>query len=102
MLPDGETRSGEATGVPRVLLNNLYEKGERLKYKDGATAAGKFTQQKRTDITPEQFKEAFGIRPDGTLDNNRKYDGAINALVCLLYTSPSPRDGLLSRMPSSA
>ena len=25
--------------------------------------------------------------------------GAIN---CLLYTSPSPRDGLLSRMPSSA
>ena len=27
-------------------------------------------------------------------------DGEIK--VCLLYTSPSPRDGLLSRMPSSA
>ena len=26
--------------------------------------------------------------------------GVIND--CLLYTSPSPRDGLLSRMPSSA
>ena len=28
----------------------------------------------------------------------------INAgeITCLLYTSPSPRDGLLSRMPSSA
>ena len=25
-----------------------------------------------------------------------------NYLYCLLYTSPSPRDGLLSRMPSSA
>ena len=24
------------------------------------------------------------------------------ATFCLLYTSPSPRDGLLSRMPSSA
>ena len=24
------------------------------------------------------------------------------AVTCLLYTSPSPRDGLLSRMPSSA
>ena len=24
------------------------------------------------------------------------------ACACLLYTSPSPRDGLLSRMPSSA
>ena len=23
-------------------------------------------------------------------------------VICLLYTSPSPRDGLLSRMPSSA
>ena len=23
-------------------------------------------------------------------------------VLCLLYTSPSPRDGLLSRMPSSA
>ena len=29
--------------------------------------------------------------------------GALAALAaCLLYTSPSPRDGLLSRMPSSA
>ena len=33
--------------------------------------------------------------------------GAFNAnladlIPCLLYTSPSPRDGLLSRMPSSA
>ena len=26
----------------------------------------------------------------------------LQALACLLYTSPSPRDGLLSRMPSSA
>ena len=29
-------------------------------------------------------------------------EAAGQALVCLLYTSPSPRDGLLSRMPSSA
>ena len=27
---------------------------------------------------------------------------AVNTSICLLYTSPSPRDGLLSRMPSSA
>ena len=26
----------------------------------------------------------------------------LKAVTCLLYTSPSPRDGLLSRMPSSA
>ena len=31
---------------------------------------------------------------------NGKFVASLNA--CLLYTSPSPRDGLLSRMPSSA
>ena len=34
---------------------------------------------------------AFLSRVAATYDN-----------LCLLYTSPSPRDGLLSRMPSSA
>ena len=29
-------------------------------------------------------------------------DAGVNTINCLLYTSPSPRDGLLSRMPSSA
>ena len=29
-------------------------------------------------------------------------EGVDHCHVCLLYTSPSPRDGLLSRMPSSA
>ena len=29
-------------------------------------------------------------------------DGPTSHHTCLLYTSPSPRDGLLSRMPSSA
>ena len=30
------------------------------------------------------------------------YSQTITTSACLLYTSPSPRDGLLSRMPSSA
>ena len=32
----------------------------------------------------------------------RDMDAGFMPLACLLYTSPSPRDGLLSRMPSSA
>ena len=36
----------------------------------------------------------------GTGDGIPQY--AANPGGCLLYTSPSPRDGLLSRMPSSA
>ena len=30
------------------------------------------------------------------------YAPGVETTTCLLYTSPSPRDGLLSRMPSSA
>ena len=41
---------------------------------------------------PQQHNED---RDDATL-------AAARAVGCLLYTSPSPRDGLLSRMPSSA
>ena len=32
----------------------------------------------------------------------KKIDVIMSDMACLLYTSPSPRDGLLSRMPSSA
>ena len=44
---------------------------------------------------------------DGTLELDRKVtyywpEFAAEGKGCLLYTSPSPRDGLLSRMPSSA
>ena len=37
-----------------------------------------------------------------TITGNYAEVGIRNAWTCLLYTSPSPRDGLLSRMPSSA
>ena len=46
------------------------------------------SEAKRGTILP------FVIELDGA------YVGQLT--VCLLYTSPSPRDGLLSRMPSSA
>ena len=36
------------------------------------------------------------------LGNGRTYSHLREVFPCLLYTSPSPRDGLLSRMPSSA
>ena len=32
----------------------------------------------------------------------KTYGGRLGVLTCLLYTSPSPRDATLSRMPSSA
>ena len=38
---------------------------------------------------------------DGVMTRIIKAEGEV-VNSCLLYTSPSPRDGLLSRMPSSA
>ena len=38
----------------------------------------------------------------GKIDSTAKIDVTTNSNVCLLYTSPSPRDLSTSRMPSSA
>ena len=52
-------------------------------------ASGRGPQvQAMSDVIIDRVNAHFGYR-------------AINR-ICLLYTSPSPRDGLLSRMPSSA
>ena len=49
----------------------------------------------------EQFLEPYGTQlAKISLDAIDSLQGRPKA--CLLYTSPSPRDGLLSRMPSSA
>ena len=57
------------------------------------------------------FVSSLAYAEDTTIEMlNKRDDGAkmvysedITRIdVCLLYTSPSPRDGLLSRMPSSA
>ena len=49
--------------------------------------------------------KAFFIHDSPRRAHSIAAQGGINAAKnyhCLLYTSPSPRDGLLSRMPSSA
>ena len=40
--------------------------------------------------------------PEDLKHFKEKTTGKAIIMGCLLYTSPSPRDGLLSRMPSSA
>ena len=52
---------------------------------------------------PKQESETIEQETDKTYENERetKLDKK-DSEFCLLYTSPSPRDGLLSRMPSSA
>ena len=61
-----------------------FQKGNKL----GAKGRPKGSKNKATDVNKFQLQQAL-----------YNIDEFIN---CLLYTSPSPRDGLLSRMPSSA
>ena len=45
------------------------------------------------------------ITEENNIENKNDIESPLrtpNMNICLLYTSPSPRDGLLSRMPSSA
>ena len=56
-------------------------------------------------IEVKNVYKIFGDNPSKVLPMVQ--DGATKEEIlektgCLLYTSPSPRDGLLSRMPSSA
>ena len=47
----------------------------------------------------EELIELFG---NEEVVDQEMLESFVQAINCLLYTSPSPRDGLLSRMPSSA
>ena len=48
-----------------------------------------------------KYQDSFFLIPGYGAQGGKAEDIA-QYLTCLLYTSPSPRDGLLSRMPSSA
>ena len=58
-----------------------------------------------------QIEQEKGIKPGYMMEKitqallsayRRDHEGVGDNLVCLLYTSPSPRDRQKSRMPSSA
>ena len=57
-----------------------------------------------TDWVENEIDHVLIVEADCEVDFNRNEIQAIEWVdnSCLLYTSPSPRDGLLSRMPSSA
>ena len=63
------------------------------------------------DGWPNQDVISTAAGADDIITNTKVFDNVSDACndlnylfasSCLLYTSPSPRDGLLSRMPSSA
>ena len=64
-------------------------------YHIGWIENGEWMKYSVLSVEPNNYKVFLEVSSYNT-------NGIIMATTCLLYTSPSPRDGLLSRMPSSA
>ena len=97
--------SASGTGAVEASVVNLIKKGDKVIIPVNGEFSSRLSQMLewaganviKLETPPgenssfESVKEAF--------DNNKDVKAFY---CCLLYTSPSPRDGLLSRMPSSA
>ena len=77
---------------------------KRVLSKSAGKSGGETLAKRKPKLTPNQkaMKDAgTGVPKVGEVSKEiNKVKKKID--TCLLYTSPSPRDGLLSRMPSSA
>ena len=77
-----------------INANNFFNLEEEARTQ-GTLGGKKLTKEERKEAFKKQGKVEFKTFVEKVL--NKK-----EPTVCLLYTSPSPRDATLSRMPSSA
>ena len=84
------------------LANRIYDLDGEVYKCVGSSLGRTFTGSRENTI--RALSMLMYTKPDGHLLRSELADKLhINYYdSCLLYTSPSPRDGLLSRMPSSA
>ena len=90
-VPSAWTETGNVTAVSDYLFRGISQ------------TQAKPTAQATLDFTHSSgvYLGLFGSGVSHAAYNNGA-GSEIDVYGCLLYTSPSPRDGLLSRMPSSA
>ena len=104
----------------KIIHQNGYSRDELAMYRhtiyknlvDCAKALVTAARQFEVEVDEPQNRERcdyileYAVDPDPQQALDPRIGEAIAAVwqdkSCLLYTSPSPRDGLLSRMPSSA
>ena len=91
-----------ATGYIGLQLTKLLCKHKKvnIKYLCGSTSVGKKIDSYEEDLKKYKLPKISKFKKEYLLDVDIIFTALPNG--CLLYTSPSPRDGLLSRMPSSA
>ena len=88
------------------MISERRQIAERFRSEGNGEAAriNGFRERELNKIQSEAYREVEEIRGEADAKATEIYAQAYNQSeqACLLYTSPSPRDGLLSRMPSSA
>ena len=70
--------------------------------KGGAFAQVEMKSLNKNTKLNERFRSSETVEKASLEETTFNYLYSDDVYYCLLYTSPSPRDGLLSRMPSSA
>ena len=96
-LSKDQTELEQKVPMPLVIFNPVITKREgKTTFEEGCLSVPGYFET----IQRSNFIEVQGLDRDGqTME--LQLDGLLS-ICCLLYTSPSPRDATLSRMPSSA
>src|SRR5665647_697224 len=87
-MADANIHAARGVALREFPLNTGYGFADYLLYIDGKAAGVIEAKKEGSTLTGVEVQSA-------------RYAQGLPS-TCLLYTSPSPRDGLLSRMPSSA
>ena len=73
-----------------------------IKYLKKAPKTASTDDAKTREIVQTLLKDLETSKETGCKELTKKFDKYEGDIICLLYTSPSPRDLSTSRMPSSA
>ena len=96
-IPNGTLKHKTSDGVTDISTEQLFSGKKVVVF----AVPGAFTPTCSAKHLPGFVAKAAEIRAKG-VDTIACVSVNDAFVICLLYTSPSPRDGLLSRMPSSA
>ena len=95
--------SAENENIIRELEQKNTTLVEQLKAQSDASARDQSNiSQLESQVLELNRRSAEVDRTISALSEMKQEKVRLQTRICLLYTSPSPRDGLLSRMPSSA
>ena len=94
LLPD--FRGGGAERLHILLANHWHAQGIKVDFVDEHLVVMREHEKNDVKSIHSVYRRVKKFHTEGLLSTNAR------SRACLLYTSPSPRDRSLSRMPSSA